>query len=113
MLNADKVIKIMKKFTGIKYDSELAKRLKRGKSAVSIWRSRQKVPMNIIKYFCDTEGISLKEFDDIEQINKISEKSLKYNSDIQAVMELIARIRSNPKKIQRLRGYLENISEEN
>jgi hypothetical protein len=68
--------------------------------------------MNVITRFFDTEGISLKEFDDIDQINKIGEKSLKYNSDLQAVMELIGRIRSNPSKLQRLRGYLENISEE-
>jgi ribosome-binding protein aMBF1 (putative translation factor) len=113
MNNADYIIERMKKLLGLQNDNELAERLNKHSSTIATWRHRNRVPMNVVKEFCNNEGISLKEFDEEKKLKTVREKLVKMDDNANQLYELINKLRLNPGKLNRAIGYLESLLEDN
>ena len=102
----------MKHIIGTELDGELAQYLGKHKSTVASWKRRNIVPSKIIMEFCKKTGISLKEFDDNQTLNKVREKNVTYDKDSEYLLEMINRLRINSKKLHSAIGYIERLIEE-
>jgi len=111
MNNSKIVIEKMKNLVGVKLDSELAKYLGNHKSTIATWRRRNVVPSNVVIEFCKKEGLSLQEFDNYNILSQVREKNIRLNDDTQYLLDLINKLRLDPKKLHKAIGYLEGMLE--
>jgi len=111
MNNSAIIIEKMKKLIGIKLDHELAEYFGKHKSTIATWRKRNIVPSNVIIEFCKKEGLSLQEFDNSNILNQVREKNVRFNDEAQYLLEMINKLRLDPKKLHKAIGYMEGILE--